>query len=238
MKSKSSRRPWWPKVFSFNKLLPATEKIGYTALGILLAFWVNNCDEGRKKREIEQKTLMEVRAGLVQDRLDIQETISGYEYRVWNIQTIFNLLARDSVPGDSLASRISDLVGYSYLLANTAAYETLKSRGLEIVTNDSLRLAISTLYDVDYEAIQQSERHLDDTYNALLLPHLVHFRNLGQKKYSTPEIKEVAADRPFQQILWQVMFLNQSVLERYQHSLQNLEKLLQNIDAELNSRRF
>ncbi|MBK6993600.1 MAG: hypothetical protein IPH31_01245 [Lewinellaceae bacterium] len=173
-----------------------------------------------------------------QDRRDLQETIGGYDYRVWNIETIFDLLGRDSLPQDSLTMRVNDLIGYSFLLANTAAYETLKSRGLETVTNDSLRLAITTLYDVDYEAIQTAEKHLNETHNHLLLPYLISHIKLGVNRFSTEEVRKIKADQPFQQILWQIKFLNQATLDRYQNTLKSLEKLLRDIDRELNNGRF
>ncbi len=238
MKNKNAKTPDWVRAFSFKKILPGIEKIGFTTLGILLALWVNNCDEGRKKHEIEQKTLLEIQAGLEQDRRDLQETIGGYDYRVWNIETIFDLLGRDSLPQDSLTMRVNDLIGYSFLLANTAAYETLKSRGLETVTNDSLRLAITTLYDVDYEAIQTAEKHLNETHNHLLLPYLISHIKLGVNRFSTEEVRKIKADQPFQQILWQIKFLNQATLDRYQNTLKSLEKLLRDIDRELNNGRF
>ncbi|MDX1910791.1 MAG: hypothetical protein SFV22_04860, partial [Saprospiraceae bacterium] len=114
--------------FSLKKIVPAAEKIGFTTLGILLALWINNWDESRKKREIEKETLLEIKAGLEQDRLDLKETIFGYESRVENVTRLFNYLERPTPPPDSLATAMSQLIGFSFLLANTAAYETLKSR--------------------------------------------------------------------------------------------------------------
>lgn len=228
----------WLRTLQFPAILPAVEKIGYTTLGILLALWINNCDEGRKSREIEQKTLLELRAGLEQDRFDLEETIGGYQFRVDNIQSIFSFLNRRSIPADSFATAINSLNGYSYLLSNTAAYETLKSRGLETITNDSLRLAIATLYDVDYESIVTSEKHLDELFNNLLLPYIMTNLRLGQEKLSPAEIENIRKDRPFQQILWQSKAMNFNTLERYKKAQTALQKLLIGIETELNSDRF
>jgi hypothetical protein len=238
MKSKVRKTPSWRTAISLKKIMPALGKIGFTTLGILLALWVNNCNDDHKKRNTERETLLEIRAGLEQDRADVAETIRGYQFRVHNIETIFDYLRRDSPPADSLAACISNLTGYSFLLANTAAYETLKSRGLETVSNDSLRLGISTLYDVDYEAIQTSEKNLSELYYSLLLPHLVHHQTLGADKLTAAEMAEIKADRPFKQILWQVKFINQETLARYFEANKSLETLLSEIERELKSRRF
>jgi hypothetical protein len=238
MKIKRFQGFQWLNSLRPTALLPAAEKIGYTTLGILLALWVNNCDEGRKKLEIEQKTMKELYAGMEQDRKDVEESIAGYEYRLWNINTIFDFLGRDTIPQDSLSQRINDLIGFSYLLANTAAYETLKSRGLETITTDSLRLGIATLYDVDYEAIQTTEKYLNDLNNTLLIPHIVSNLRLGADQFTPEEITKIKADRYFQQVIWQLKFFNQAALVRYQHSLKNLKSLMREIEMELNSGRF
>lgn len=219
-------------------MIPAVEKVGFTTLGILLALWINNWDESRKKREIEKETLLEIKAGLEQDRRDLKETIFGYESRVENVSRLFDYLGRSSPPPDSLATSVSQLVGFSFLLANTAAYETLKSRGLETIVNDSIRLGISTLYDVDYEAILMSEKHLAELYNNLLMPRLLTQMQLGVASYSTREIKRLRSDRPFLQILWQSRQFNQLVQANYEHACQSLEILLHKIEMELNSGRF
>lgn len=238
MKFKSFKLPIWLQSFRLKAMLPAAEKIGYTTIGILLALWVNNCDEGRKKLEIEQKTLKEIRAGMEQDRLDLQETIEGYAFRVSNVELIFAYLSRDTVPADSLSIALSSINGYSYLLANTAAYETLKSRGLEIITNDSLRLGISTLYDVYYESIQLTEKHLDVLYERQLSPYLVMNFRLGGNRFTTEEIEKIQKDRPLQQMLWQAMINNAYARDRYIIALKELQSLLSKIEIELNSGRF
>ncbi|MBL7808262.1 MAG: hypothetical protein JNN28_10620 [Saprospiraceae bacterium] len=221
-----------------KKLRSPAEKISFTTLSILLALWINNLDENRKKREIEQKTLLEIKAGLMQDRKDLKETIQGYDYRVYNAVTLLQYLGQTQIPRDSLANRISELIGYSFLLANTAAYETLKSRGLETITNDSLRLGITTLYDVEYEAIQTSEMHLSEVYNNMLLPYLVHNMPLGASEVSFSELQKILQNRPFQQMIWQIRFLNEATMERYTSALQVLETQLAQIEKELNSGRF
>ncbi|MBK6993599.1 MAG: hypothetical protein IPH31_01240 [Lewinellaceae bacterium] len=55
MKNKNAKTPDWVRAFSFKKILPGIEKIGFTTLGILLALWVNNYDEGRKNMKSNKK---------------------------------------------------------------------------------------------------------------------------------------------------------------------------------------
>lgn len=42
-------------------------------------------------------------------------------------------------------------------MQNTAGYETLKSKGLELIDDDSLRLKIISLYEYDYSTLRKLE---------------------------------------------------------------------------------
>ncbi len=211
---------------------PAT-KIGYTTIGILIAFWINNWDDSRKKQEIEHKTLMEIRSGLLQDKKDLLETIEGYQYRVIQMRYFFELLGRKTIPPDSMATCVSSLNGFSFQLANTAAYETLKSRGLETITNDSLRLMITTLYELDYQMIVQNEHYLSQFQNTIFMPHLMNEVHLGAKTLTATEIKKLKADRPFHRKVWEVKRQNEFIQEHYIRALQKVESLMTEINKEI-----
>ena len=49
--------------------------------------------------------------------------------------------------------------GLTTFLTNSAPYETLKSRGLDIIGNDTLRLRIAHYYDVEYERVITNYEH-------------------------------------------------------------------------------
>src|SRR5690606_29350976 len=45
---------------------------------------------------------------------------------------------------------------------NTTGYQTLKSRGLELIGNDQLRSEIISLYEYDYETLRKLEEEYDE----------------------------------------------------------------------------
>lgn len=64
-------------------------------------------------------------------------------------------------------------------LSNISAYESLKSRGLEIVTNDSLRLKITKLYEFDYYNTIDFETKDDHAFQYhILLPEVTKAFNI------------------------------------------------------------
>ena len=59
---------------------------------------------------------------------------------------------------DSLKLSYRKLIGRGTFEPMTVAYENLKSKGIDIIQNDSLRIAISELYDFKYFYITQDLR--------------------------------------------------------------------------------
>lgn len=58
---------------------------------------------------------------------------------------------------DSLMLHYLNLTRDFVSIQNVAGYETLKSKGLEFVKNDSLRLKIISLYEYDYNTLRKLE---------------------------------------------------------------------------------
>ena len=71
-------------------------------------------------------------------------------------------MANKKVNSDSLMTYYSDLTRDFISIQNTAGYETLKSRGLELIKNDSLRLQIITLYEYNYNILRKLEEEYSE----------------------------------------------------------------------------
>ena len=65
-------------------------------------------------------------------------------------------------------------------IQNTSGYETLKSKGLELIQTDSLRTEIISLYEFDYTILRKLEEDYDEMqfhtsffkeFNAVFAPH-------------------------------------------------------------------
>ena len=140
----------------------AIGEIVLVMVGILLALQVNNWNELRIQRQKEIVNLLELKKGLESDL--ITEFIPGIEYYVKREQAVNKLKGiynnTETIPNDSLLKyfRIS-LSGEWNFIFNVATYENLKSTGIDIISNDSLRTKISSLYSNEYpELIIRGDR--------------------------------------------------------------------------------
>lgn len=126
-------------------------------LAVLSAFVLNNWNENRKANESENKILIEIANGLEKDILDIKQNKLGHKYGIDACTYFRDLLADKKVNTDSLLIYYRSLTRDFISIQNTAGYETLKSRGLELIKNDSLRLQIISLYAYNYDILRKLE---------------------------------------------------------------------------------
>jgi len=141
------------KVTSY--LLYALGEIILVVIGILIALEVNNRNELGKSRALEVKYLKEVRENLLFDLGDVSFNINFNRGRLASNKAVLAYLNGEDI--DSLSFHLSNMVFTTRTLPNRSGYESLKSKGLELITNDSLRSQITTLYEfhlhnlVDFE---------------------------------------------------------------------------------------
>jgi hypothetical protein len=135
-------------------------------VGILIAQQINNWNEDRKERKLEIKTLSEIRAGLENELKDIQLNIYLHQNSTTSGEIIITHFDRSLPYSDSLAHHFAGVMWYSRFIADEGPYETLKARGLDIVSNDTLRRKIVYMYDYIYEGMKAFERntYLDESY--------------------------------------------------------------------------
>lgn len=103
---------------------------------------------------------------------------------------------------DSLESLLANALSYTFLVENGSAYETLKARGLDLITNDSLRAEIARLYDVLYEAIEENEIQILDHHRGALKPYYVtHLRDLEIESTTPREYTALVQDQEYAHLI-------------------------------------
>ena len=129
----------------------AIGEIILVVIGILIALSINNWNENRKSYKSERLLLSEMLNAL---KSDLGRTKFIYENRALKkdkaIETLINDLNKVNLPHDSVLSpsfwQMTMTLSFVY---DKGAYESLKSHGLEIIQNDSLRQKIVRVYEND-----------------------------------------------------------------------------------------
>lgn len=135
---------------------------------VLLAFAINNWNERRKERQEQIATLKAIKRGVENDLVDLRINANDYRESVEGIQYLRRSIHSGSYNPDTLNTVLADIINPSFFLSNPGPFETLKSRGVELIQNDSLRDLISSYYHYTYQLIAKFEEHsIDFTYEVL-----------------------------------------------------------------------
>ena len=141
----------------FSKyLLYAIGEIILVMVGILLALQVNNWNENRVLTKKEITNLKEIKKNLESD-LENQFN-PGAEYYQRSLDSYDILLSNfynspQSIPEDSIRKLFLRMVLPYKLIFNTVAFDNVKSIGIDLISNDSIRESMSLLYGYDYKLI-------------------------------------------------------------------------------------
>lgn len=151
------RRNWRKYTFEFLSIFAA----------VVSAFALNNWSENQRDSQAANKILTEISNGLVKDLDDIKGNIKGHENGIRACQFWRKIIRNEDVKQDSLAWRYLTLTRNFFSAQNVSGYETLKSKGLELIKNDSLRFNIISLYEYDFRALKMlEEEYFEMQYQA------------------------------------------------------------------------
>jgi uncharacterized protein Yka (UPF0111/DUF47 family) len=124
-------------------------------IGILIALSINNWNEGRKTNIVEINLLNEVRQNLHESQKNIVSINNHNKRRVEGLYKLINYVELDLPYNSELDTIFGALPTWSspYLIAST--YETLKTKGVDIIQNDSLRKEIIKMYESKFTKLNE-----------------------------------------------------------------------------------
>ncbi|NNC70539.1 MAG: hypothetical protein HKN90_06950 [Flavobacteriaceae bacterium] len=203
-------------------------------IGILIALQINNWNEKRKQDGYEAKMLTEIYASLKSDYIRCQNILSIADSRFIANDSIIKLMEIDSINDKTVNRYFTISAGILRIEFQTSAYESLKSKGLDIISNYDLRNALSYFYDSSYQNTLESfsnynihirnewrpfminnfqfEMYDDSNGNTRLARHPIDWNKLN----SEPKMKNI-------------LILNKALIVLQQNNIQQLMKQLQNL---------
>ena len=132
-------------------------------IGILIALGIDNWNEERKNDVFEREILVQIRENLKKDEQNLNTIISNARRAVECSEKIL-ALERGAPPPDSLRYWLGDIVQFDRFQTLTNAYEVLKSKGLDLVSNKELRFLMGTYYDDQAYIVSNANEDLKQTF--------------------------------------------------------------------------
>ena len=185
-------------------LLYAAGEILLVMIGILLALQVNNWNEYRKERIEEDKILREINRNLVIDIEEIDHMISLSQNNFKRIETLLNVIKQDSIiEKNEMDSLFGAVHVRPQFQLNTSPFKTLNSKGINIISNDSLKSTILNVYEVWNRRLEHSSNvQYTVTAESVIPYYLEHFKEFKITRTSIPiDFEKVINDNYYENIV-------------------------------------
>lgn len=185
----------------------ATGEFFLVFLGILIALQVDNWNQNRQEKKLERILLSEMLSNLEQDLQDIDWSLNFKANCIQSNIVVMQYLEGNLPWHDSLETHFGRLIQGTVFVNNISAFESLKSIGIDLITNDSLRQQITYVYSARYKHIDAKDAESLQANFDFLYPSLrQHLEYLPQGKA-----------RPLNQELIKQSFTLRSDLRSYRH---------------------
>jgi hypothetical protein len=214
----------------------AVGEVVMIVVGVLIALAASDWQQGRSERRAELDVLGELRTALNQDLEDLEAQVLRYERIDRRVSTLLEIMDSGAPYADSLDAYFGTLYGIDFPRLNRAGYESLKSRGLDLISDDALRSQIARVYE-------QSYARLDDALDSermvildLLRPYfLVHFKDLRFNVSATPlDYGFVSTDPQFLNLVdYRIQLVRQNHLGNFDAALPEIRSLVAALDGVL-----
>jgi hypothetical protein len=221
-------------------LVYAFGEIFLVVIGILIALQINTWNELRKTREYELKMLQELKSTLERDRGYFASQLPRLTIKQNAANRLLAMLENKEENLDTLNRYFSNLRFEVLFQYNSGAYGSIKSGGIDKISNDSIRGKMAGIYEFFiprsekiFEGLRESERTENDLVEALTDRVIISMQN-GEKSIQNrfTDTKAIFQDEFLHLIQLQKRntFVTKSRLESL---LPPIDELISLLDSEL-----
>jgi hypothetical protein len=214
----------------------AIGEIVLVVIGILIALQINNWNENKKKRDLELITIAELKSNLLADINDFQGDMRVYDAASNSSDIIIDYIDGNIPFHDSLNIHLGKIPVQGVFTPNKATYENIKVIGIKLISNDSLRTAISDLYEGRYLYVQkymETEYQIDrQNFGEFYLKEMKEYSFF---KYAKPiENERLLGNQEFRNlIMHRKLKIEDWFKVQYELNIRKASQLIEMIDLEL-----
>ncbi len=219
----------------FSKyLLYAIGEILLVMIGILLALQVNNWNESKKAKKFEHKILSDIKTSLQGNYFTLNMAIDCNKNAISAGNIILKHLKENLPYHDSLAVHFSDAISYCTPSLSNAGYQSLKSYGLHIVTNDSIRERFDIFENGWIETLDGRQ---EDYFSNTATPILTQFfdKVAMRTKMKPNDYAQLRNSNQYLTVLNTSLALREDQNHWYEMWLNGYQELEKKIEAEINA---
>lgn len=226
------KRNWKKYTFEFLSIF----------IAVISAFALNNWNDNNRDSKAEAKILSEILNGLEKDIEDVKLNVIGHEKGIEACRFWREVFTDKTSNLDTLQGHYFILTRDFVSIQNTSGYETLKSKGLELIKNDSLRTRIISLYEYDYKTLlkleeEYNELQFQENYfqeiNKLIAPKFQYDKKGDIIGLELPLDINKSEKNILLSYLWKIQMNRKFILKSYADVEEKIKKLSKEIEKEL-----
>lgn len=207
----------------------ALGEIVLVVIGILIALQVNNWNLERKDKKFEQEILSLIDQNLQQDSISLSFELANAKLAIHLTNRLLEQITLKNY-NDSLNSWMGKIICFERFRSQSSAYEMLKAKGLENISDKTLQMALISYYDESLYRVYQSFNDVQFSFNSDWIPVIKQdFTDFKWIEYCKPTNSKEFFDKLSTITLFKIYRDNRS------GSVRNGEKALDKI-SEIRSR--
>ena len=159
----------------------AIGEIVLVVIGILIALSINNWNEYRKERLKEKKILVELESNLEANSIILQNYINSQEGIIRQIDITIEHLESKKPFNDTIGKYVLSIQWIESIQFLSSAYESLKTTGVDLISNDSIRADVTYLFGNEFPSRTdwlKSSGHVQASYTHPLI--MKFFKQAGE----------------------------------------------------------
>ena len=221
------------KFFQYSRY--AIGEILLVVIGILIALQINNWNEDRKARALELKTLKELRADLIQTREDIRSDSVNFQNIIRSNEIVLRHM-KESLPyHDSLLDHFLWMEPFQTFSINSTTFDNIRQNGSNLISNDSIRIAISDFYTRPIYLYKEVEKRvLNEHYENYYQPMIMKaFQTIDKNKLIPKDYASFIQNSDYIQVLTHTIRICTDMSVYQGFLLETLDELVLEVDQEI-----
>lgn len=211
-------------------LVYAIGEIALVMIGILLALQVNNWNESRKIKAFEKEILTLIEQNLERDYALLSIERFKTEEAITYTEKLLDQVALKNY-NDSLNIWMGKIICFERFKSQSSAFEVLKSKGLDVVSDNELQLALISYYDESLFKLYESLNDVLSSFNNDWIPVVkTEFSDFKWSEYCEPIDSKTFFEKPASIVMFKLFKDNRSGQLRKMDSslgeIQNIRRLI------------
>ena len=214
------------KLAAENKVMAylryAIGEILLVVIGILIALQVNNWNERRKDAYFENEILSLIDQNLEQDSISLSLEQSNTKLAIHLTGRLLEQVKLKNYNNDSLNYWMGKIISFERFRSQSSAYEMLKTKGLENISDKALQMALISYYDESLYQVYQDLNDVELSFNRDWIPVLKEeFTDFEWATYCQPTNPKEFFEKPSTITLFKLYKDNRSGLVRGEENALN-----------------